>query len=104
MFLFLHWCLCGADDDDAAQNVHFCLENVALKCGFMGGRVQFSVNTCYLFRTKVFSQRDHLYTHTHTHRSLCVLAALALVKAEVVPFVMALMDPGLVLSAVLPVL
>lgn len=68
--------------------------------------MQFPVNTCYLFRTKVFSQRDHLYTqkHTHTHRSLCVLAALALVKAEVVPFVMALMDPGLVLSAVLPVL
>lgn len=79
------------------QKYH-CLENVALKCGFCRW-VQFSVNTCYLFRAKVFSQRPQI-TFPHTHvLFLCVLAAVTLVKAEVVPVVLALMGPGVVLSA-----
>lgn len=62
--MFLHWYLCGSHDD------HFCPENLALKCRFMGGGGSFQ-STRYLFRTKVFSQMLQI-TVPHTHTPLPV--------------------------------
>lgn len=68
-----------------------------------GRRVQFSVNTL-TFSNQSFLSSASDYLSLHTHPSLCIWAAITLVKAEVVPVAMVLMDPGVVLSAVLLVL